>query len=160
MTTDTKWATLENPFSVTIGNSCTCIECPACGQTSSGEPTECDCCDSAPLMIETKYCAEICWDIPYSDLKETVFPEFLARIGNPDYVRIDGTNMTWMRRSGHAISRANWDAVWDKVTINGDYRLTFTFAGDTLTIARYSHDEPTGCGMVISAAANNEFWED
>ena len=160
MATETKWATLETPFSVDISNSCTCIKCPACGMTSTGEPVECDCCDTAPMMVETKFCTDICWDIPYDDLKENIFPEFLERVGNPDYLRIDGTNMTWLRRSGHAIVRANWDAVWDKVTIRGDYRLTFILADNTFKIMRYSHDEPTGCGMVISAAANNEFWED
>jgi len=153
----TTWATLEKPFEVEISSNCTCIQCPACGQTSTGEPVECDCCDSTPLMVETRNCTDLCWELPYEDMNENVFPEFLARIGNPDYVRIEGKNMGWLHRSGFAYTPANWKDVWNKITLNGDFTLRIKFEGDNLHIARYSHDEPTGCGLTIFGATYEEY---
>lgn len=47
--------------------------------------------------------------------------------------------MTWLGRSGWAT--ATPETLIEKLTLNGDFTLRFTLAGNTLEVVRSSHDE-------------------
>lgn len=59
-----------------------------------------------------------------------------------DTVRIDGVAMGWESRSGYAVVEVA--KILPTMTLNGDYRLRFSFDGKELTAQRWSHDEPMG----------------
>lgn len=59
---------------------------------------------------------------------------------------------TWQRLYGSTTTEvADATDLAKKFAVNGDYRLVFTFdkKDETLTIVRYSHDEPTGATHII-----------
>lgn len=89
-----------------------------------------------------------CWDDSVEYFKE-VISTWRERAGiDADLVSIEGRGMTWQSLSGHAIT--NLDTLYKALTINGDFRLTFTLEGETLTATRHSHDEPMGCSFAFT----------
>lgn len=91
-----------------------------------------------------------CWQ-DNKDFFNELLQEWKTVVGyneNTNVVWIAGTAMGWQRRSGHAVVEA--DKVLDALSLNGDYRLVFTFDGADLTCARYSHDEPTGASFTLT----------
>jgi len=114
--------TLEN-LAVTLQSDCVC--------TNEDETPASDCFG--------------CWDDSIYLFNELI-SQWRERAGiDADSVRISGKAMTWQRLDGHAI--ADLDTLYKTLTINGDFRLTFTLEGETLTATRHSHDEPTGCSF-------------
>jgi hypothetical protein len=78
-----------------------------------------------------------------------------------NYFRIDGKNMGWTRRSGYTIAKS--EDILKALSIDGDYRLVFTFSdvltATTVKVARYSHDEPMGAFFEIAKATDEEVEE-
>lgn len=73
-----------------------------------------------------------------------------------EYFHVSGRDMLWTRVSGFIVAdRLN---VIEALTINGDFRLVFTFTPDakTFTVVRYSHDEPTGASFTVREATDQE----
>jgi hypothetical protein len=70
-----------------------------------------------------------------------------------DNLRIDGEQIGWERRSGYKeveVETDLADAIVDALRINGDWTLVFKVSHDgTLSVVRYTHDEPTGAGFSI-----------
>lgn len=71
-----------------------------------------------------------------------------------DTVRIEGENMTWQRLGGYAVS--DFDDVYNKLTLNGEFTLRLKLTGDTLTCIRTSHDEPTGASFTFQFLSDEE----
>lgn len=75
-----------------------------------------------------------------------------------DYFRISGRDMGWTRRSGFTVVKS--EDILKALSINGDYRLVFTFTdvltATTVKVARYSHDEPMGAYFEIEKATDAE----
>lgn len=84
----------------------------------------------------------------YGEAKADVLQElefWLDRNGMDDSIKISCKSMLWTHSSGYAIVPAAPEAIFEALTLNGDYRLVFTWdREDGLTVTRYSHDEPTG----------------
>lgn len=59
-----------------------------------------------------------------------------------------GTGLSWRRLSGYANTTPK--TIVETLSLNGDWTLRFTLAdnGKTLSVVRYSHDEPTGTGAI------------
>ena len=127
-----QWATVEMPCQVVLSNSCECED----------EPTGCD--------------GWLCYEPIKEDLEDNIFPEFLKRNNSPSYLKIQGRAMGWQRRSGYKIIEANFNALFDSLTFSGDWTLKVTLAGDSLTIVRSSHDEPTGATFTIEPSTEEE----
>jgi hypothetical protein len=59
-----------------------------------------------------------------------------------------GTGLSWRRLSGYANTTPK--TMVETLSLDGDWTLRFTLAdsGKTLSVVRYSHDEPTGTGAI------------
>lgn len=65
-----------------------------------------------------------------------------------EIIRVEFSGVSWQRVSGHGdITLAD---IPEFLALNGDYRIVFNLTADylTLTACRYSHDEPTGTGLI------------
>ena len=135
MNTETKWATIEEPAVLELSSHCNCDD----------EPSGCD--------------GYACYYPIKEDLEENIFPEFLARNNSPSYLKIVGAHMGWQRRTGYKFIPADFKELFESLTINGDWTLSFTLAADSLAVGRFSHDEPTGAYFVVNVATEDEYEE-
>ena len=122
----TEWATEAEPCTITLSNECVCET-----ESSAG-------CDGWA-----------CYEPIKDDFEENIFPEFLARNNNPPSLQITGKAMGWQRLTGTAFIPADFDRLFSALTINGEWMLRIKLAGNTLTVIRSSHDEPTGATFTI-----------
>lgn len=140
---------LEETFTTTCG----CYDCLKCGSlltSDEGVPT----CDECGLEgVPTDYCSEFCFDYKHDNWAGDYYPEWLSRVGNPTHLLIKGKGMGWERLDGMAsVEVSTWNALFQVFTINGEWTLRFKIAGDTFTVVRSSHDEPTGASFTIEPA--------
>jgi hypothetical protein len=144
------WATVEQPATCLVTNSCICSYCDtcACSFQDSEYTLTCPGCGTEGRFLDGG-CGGSCWDDMNEDFAN-VLGEWLARVGDPDRVRVDGSGMGWQRESGWTECDANADEVVRALSINGDFRLTFTLAGESLRAVRSSHDE-MGAAFTITA---------
>lgn len=117
-------------YTTELSNNCLCED----------EPTGCD--------------GWVCYQPIKDDFEENIFPEFLARNNDPLFVKITGKAMGWQRLTGTATIPADFDKVFNALTINGDWTLRIKLEGNVLTVVRSSHDEPRGATFTI------ERWKD
>lgn len=127
-------------YETEITNSCTCTKADEDGNEvldESGEPMPSD------------YCYGYCWEMAVEDYTESFLKPWLEVKGimQDSPVRVHGSAMTWLRRSGYADTSAR--GILDALSINGDYRLSITYENGDLLFTRYSHDEPTGASFTI-----------
>jgi len=152
MTTTMGWATIESPCVTELPSHCTCVYCPTCDATNyNGDVTE-GCPDCNGTLASVDNCYGDCYDYAVEDISENIFPEAMARLGDPTYLKIEGRAMGWQRLQGYAITQGTWQSFYNKLRINGDFTLRFTLAGGSFTVARFSHDEPTGAYFTVLAS--------
>jgi hypothetical protein len=114
--------------------------------------TDCTC-ESYDEDTDTSSPAEVCWGECWDDragnLKYEVIKPWLEANGwdEDTIVRVEGSNMTWQRRSGYAVTTPR--ELLDTLSFGHQYRLDFALEGKSLSLVRYSHDEPTGASFVI-----------
>jgi hypothetical protein len=135
-----------------ITTQCQCKECPNCSNDQGawyGEDITCYICGA---YFEPTY---HCFEDPDADkdyVKEFIFDVWReARTSGslepedmPFYITANG--MGWTSTSATSDKLETWEDAFKCLTLNGDYRLEFTYkaAEKSLTVSRYSHDEPTG----------------
>lgn len=87
-------------------------------------------------------CYGDCWDWQKEDV-QYVIEEWQKKNGYEDEtpILITGTNMNWNHVSGWAVATPK--TILDKLTLNGDFRLTFEFDEEenVFNCVRSSHDE-------------------
>jgi hypothetical protein len=93
-----------------------------------------------------------CYDDEMSNIWYEVIKPWLDVKGYTEdtTIQIDGIGMGWQSRSGYAFAKPR--DICDKLGINGDFTLYFTFDGTEMTAKRTSHDEPTGAGFTFTEA--------
>ena len=136
-------------YAETFTTTCGCYDCPTCGVLSTSDDYAPKCEECQAEMIPSEYCYEACYDYKHENWANDLFPQWLASVGRPDYVKISGTGMGWTRATGYAVVETDWDKVYKALTINGEYRLEFVVEGKDFTVVRYSHDEPMGARFTI-----------
>lgn len=151
-----EWATVDNPVVAELPSHCTCVYCATCDATNYGGSVFEGCPDCKGDLASVDSCYGDCYDFAMEDIADNIFPEAMARLGNPTYLKLDGRGLTWQRLQGYAITQGTWESVYNKLRINGDFTLRFTLAGDSFTIARFSHDEPTGAYFTVHASRDEE----
>lgn len=62
-------------------------------------------------------------------------------------VKVSSERMLWNGVSGYAVTEHL--NVISVLALNAEYRLDFKLVGNTLTVNRYSHDEPTGAHFKV-----------
>lgn len=90
-----------------------------------------------------------CYDDALAYLGEKI-DEWLQANGYDDdtIIRVQFSGVSWQRVAGYGdITVAD---IPEFLALNGDYRIVFELTADnlTLTARRYSHDEPTGTGLI------------
>jgi len=138
-------STLEK-IEVEISNGCECRYCDACGL--GGESDLCPECATETRFMN--YCDGACWEYKIDELEEYLMPDFMSANGNPEYLRIEGKRMGWQARSGYKVIKATHKELWDSLTFSGDWTLHYVLEGGSLTVTRYSHDEPMGASFTIT----------
>lgn len=110
-------------------------------------------CEDYDEETETTSPANECWgcyEDALANLKyEVIKPWLDANSYDEDTELVArGSGMTWRRVSGYATTTPK--TMVDTLSLNGDWTLQFTLsnAGKTLSVIRYSHDEPTGTGAI------------
>ncbi len=103
-----------------------------------------------------------CYEDAMANLKYEVIKPWLDANGYDEDTELvaRGTGMTWQRLSGYATTTPK--KMVDTLSLNGDWTLQFTLAdnGKTLSVVRYSHDEPTGTGAITFAPKPEDEDED
>jgi len=118
--------------------------------------TNCECMnwdDDGTTGTPADYCSGWCWDDMQQDTIH-LLTEWQHLNNNPEALKISGAGMSWQRLSGYAIVRGSAgdelsQEVINSLKINGDFILRFRLDGNTLTITRSSHDEPTGATFTL-----------
>lgn len=145
---------IASAYSTTFNSYCTCTYCPKCEFTNAGE----DKCDECGTETQpSSQCYDDCWEWAYEDWKDNNFPDWLTAVGNPEYIKVEGKGMGWRNLNGTGYSSASWKSLWDLLTLNGDWTITFTVKDKSLTATRSSHDEPTGASFVIKPCSTKEY---
>ena len=135
-----------NKIEIQISNACECRYCDACGL--SGQDITCPECANETRF--TDWCDGACYEYKLEDLEEYLLPAFITAHNEPEYLRIEGTRMGWQARRGYKVIKATHKELWDALTFSGDWSLNYKLEGNSLTITRYSHDEPTGASFTIT----------
>jgi hypothetical protein len=67
-----------------------------------------------------------------------------------DTLSVEASNLGWTHATASGIVESHM--AWKNLTINGEYRLVAEIDDDVITVARYSHDEPTGATFKFTKA--------
>jgi hypothetical protein len=119
--------------------------------------TSCTCEDYDDIN-DISYPAEFCFGCYESDKfqAEALLFEW-ARVNHHEgeFIQVEATEMFWTRIS---LTRViPMEKLFDFLTLNGDYTLYFKLEGNSLTVRRTSHDEPTGASFIITPAEEEEY---
>lgn len=89
-----------------------------------------------------------CFDDDKSNLKYEIIEPFLKSKGidGEQLLYVGASGVGWQSRSGYAVAKADTDSIIKALSINGDFRLVFTYEDGEMSAVRYSHDEPMGTG--------------
>lgn len=144
---------IEENFST----NCECYDCLSCGTLLLGDDGEVPTCSECDLVgVPADYCGGTCYEYKHENWEADHFPDWLARVGDPDSIKISGRAMGWQRSSGYAIVPAEWKTLYSALAINGEYTLRFRLEDKALTVVRSSHDEPTGASFTVEATVEEE----
>ena len=141
----------------TFSTNCECYDCLSCGTLLLGDDGEAPTCSECDLVgVCADYCMGTCYEYKHENWESDLLPEWLAKVGNPDYLKIEGKAMGWQRREGWAVIPADWKSLYGALAINGEYTLRMKIDGSAFTVVRSSHDEPTGATFTIEATIQEE----
>lgn len=101
--------------------------------------SDCVCVDEDDTQLDSCYG---CYDDEVENLKYLIQDWAEAQSIEFNEVRVKATGMGWQSLSGEATITV--DKIATFLTIRGDFRITFTLDGESLSARRASHDEPTG----------------
>jgi hypothetical protein len=112
--------------------------------------SDCTCVDEDGNFIEECFG---CWDDSKYDL-DLLVKEVQADKGWTDEteVQVEYRGVSWRRVSGDFVMAFNADDLIKRFSLNGDFKLVFTYANGELVLVRYSHDEPVGTGNITFKA--------
>lgn len=132
---------IKSVFSTT----CKCFTCrnPECNMLSYSDdiysaPT-CEC--GEPESMEPSNACYGCYEDEKDYWVDTLFPEWLHAKGEPTYLKVSGRNVGWNHRSGYDKVKADFKSLFDYLTFNGEWTLSFKLESNDLTVVRSSHDE-------------------
>ncbi len=105
--------------------------------------------EDTDTYTEADSCQGYCYEDAVEDYTENLLKPWLEAkaIMADSPVRIHGSGMTWLRRSGHADTSAR--AILDTLAIDGDFTIKAVYEDGELSFVRYSHDEPTGASFTV-----------
>ena len=145
-----EWATAEKPAKAEYSSYCTCYYCDKCDSGTDEEKCS-SCGEETRSMAES--CSGECWEFKQEDFAG-LLDEWLERNGHPEYIRIQGSNMGWLHRSGYKdLDTVDPYVVLRALTLDGDFTLYVSLADKELSVTRSSHDE-MGAHMILVPVFN------
>jgi hypothetical protein len=128
-------------YKATITTDCTCQAVDDNGdyiENENGEPVLADRCRGGD-----------CWDYQVEDINEAFLPMWTEKVGidKTDLVDVSSKSTRWTHEPFRAITQL--ENILAVLYFGNDYTLEFELDGSSLTVVRYSHDEPTGASFVI-----------
>jgi hypothetical protein len=97
-----------------------------------------------------------CWEESTRDIVDMAGQWYAAQGGDGSAgVFVVGQGIGWTNSAGRFYIEEIGE-ILDAFTINGDYRLEFTWTDYGLTVRRWSHDEPTGGARFLCESVANE----
>jgi hypothetical protein len=133
-----------------LSSDCGCRVCDDCGLGTESE--KCDNCGKD--TISTNYCDESCYDYKL-DWIDKLLEQFSSE-NNCEIIKIEGRKMGWEGRTAYTYIKPNHKFFLEKLTLSGDWTLLIESDGKSISIVRYSHDEPTGAFFNLVAELNIE----
>jgi hypothetical protein len=115
---------------VTLDSDCTCV-------SETGDYTECFGCWEDSLYDLNWLVETVQADKGWTDETE---------------VNVEFKGVSWRRVSGDFVMEFNAKDLLSKFSLNGDFKLVFTYTDGELALVRYSHDEPMGTGKITFKA--------
>jgi hypothetical protein len=90
-----------------------------------------------------------CWDYQVEDVNEAFLPMWTEKVGidKTDLVDVSSASVRWTREPFRVITQV--ENILAVLYFGNQYTLDFTLDGNSLTVVRYSHDEPTGASFTI-----------
>lgn len=99
-----------------------------------------------------------CYEDALANVKYEVINPWLEANGYDEDTELVayGTGLGWRRLSG--LAHTTPKKIVETLSLNADWTLCFTLAdnGKTLSVVRYSHDEPMGTGAITFAPKPDE----
>lgn len=103
-----------------------------------------------------------CYEDALANVKYEVINPWLEANGYDEDTELVayGTGLGWRRLRG--LAHTTPKKIVETLSLNADWTLCFTLAdnGKTLSVVRYSHDEPTGTGAITFAPKPEDEDED
>lgn len=129
-------------YKATITTDCTCQAIDENGdyiENENGDPVLAETCDDGE-----------CWNFSVHDFTEAFLPMWTEKVGldTTDLINVVSEATRWTHEPFKAITRV--ENILDILSFGNDYTLNFTLDGSSLTVVRYSHDEPTGASFTIT----------
>jgi len=109
--------------------------------------SDCTCVDEDGNYIEECFG---CWDDSKYDLGELVSTVQTEK--GWTQVAVEYKGVSWRRVSGEFFMDFDTENLIQVFSLNGDFKLVFTYTDGELSLVRYSHDEPTGTGKITFKA--------
>jgi len=136
---------------ITLTSNCQCYDCTNadCSTLTISEDYEPECSECGQATKPASNCDGICYESERDYLENEVFANWLMKVGNPTWLKVSGKNVGWRNLSGYDKVLSNFGTLFDYLTFNGDWTLTFTCNGAEFHVRRSSHDEPTGASYII-----------
>jgi hypothetical protein len=117
--------------------------------------------DETGEAVASEWCHGYCFNDSVDVFEELVVSPLILAHPELHRFKVEGSGMGWQRRSGTAEIMPYARDIVSQLTINGDFRLNVSYEfGDTFTVVRYSHDEPTGASFVYTILKEDEQVED
>jgi hypothetical protein len=136
-----------------ITNNCTCEEY----DDETGESLL----DENGYPVMSQECFG-CYEDALANVKYEVIKPWLEANGYDEDTELVayGTGLGWRRLSG--LAHTTPKKIVETLSLNADWTLCFTLAdnGKTLSVVRYSHDEPMGTGAITFAPKPEDEAED
>lgn len=128
-------------YQATITTDCTCQAVDEDGNYIENDKGE-------PVLADRCYDGD-CWNYQVEDFGESFIPMWTEQVGldNSDLVEVSSASVRWTREPFKAITQV--ENILAVLYFGNQYTLDFTLDGTSLTVVRYSHDEPTGSSFTI-----------
>ena len=135
-----------------LSSSCFHYVCKDC-DISYDEDLACETC-AGPVVEYFGFCT--CYDDNAREIVDMIGQWYDAQGGDGCAgVFVVGQGIGWTNSAGRFYVEEIGE-ILDSFTINGDYRLEFTWTDYGLTVRRWSHDEPMGGARFLCESVANE----
>jgi hypothetical protein len=128
-------------YKATLTTDCTCLAIDEDGEGILNENGE---------AVLSDNCREgECWDYQVEDVNEAFLPMWTEKVGidKTDLVDVSSESTRWTHEPFRAITQV--ENILAVLYFGNQYTLDFTLDGTSLSVVRYSHDEPTGASFTI-----------